>query len=423
MSNKLWPIKSDTSCLLKWGWSTVWLDKGKSLSCHRCRPNDFTLEEFDFHNTPGQIADREKMLAGEWPGDGTGCEYCRDVEQSGGLSDRQFQLKQLADPGLVPPELQDDPTATRVTPTMLEVWFRNTCNMSCVYCYPEFSSQIETEYKKFGNPFKKVGITEIYSGDSITKLSADAYHEMKEKLWKYLATDDNYKKLRRYHILGGEPFLLQELDESIEFFERHPNPNLVFSLITNLNSPPKVIEKYVDRFQKLATNGNIWKLQITGSLDCWNSEQEYVRWGLDLKRWEENFKMFAEKEWTIMSINSVLSALTLSGLPALMEKIIEWNRLIPHSEKILWSSNVDVGTTSPLWFGPGYFEQYFDEADKIINDSESDIRLALKGLRSRITARSKDTQKIQQLQDYLTELDLRRKTNWREIFPWLDKSF
>ena len=423
--NKLWPIESDTSCLLKWGWTSLRLDRRTSSSCHRCRPNPITLETFDnFHNTPGQIQDREKMLAGEWPGYGTGCEYCRDVEAVGGLSDRQFHLKVLRDPNLVPQELLKDPITTAVDPTMLEVYFRNTCNMSCVYCGDEFSSQIETENRIHGDAREKVGLTA-----PIRFSKNNAIEDMTRKLWEYLSENNRYKKLRRYHILGGEPFLLQELDQSIEFFRTHPNPDLVFSIITNLNTPQKQIAKYIDRFESLVNNGSIWKLQITGSLDCWNSEQEYVRQGLDLKRWEENFKMFAEKKWTVMSINSVLSALTLSGLPALMEKIKEWNQLIPHSEKILWSSNIDSDVTSPLWFGPGYFEKYIDLACEIVkefdNDKEFDnnIVLALSGIRSRITSRKQDIEKINQLKDYLSELDARRKTNWRETFRWLDKPF
>jgi hypothetical protein len=414
--SKLWPIKSDTACLLKWGWTSLRLDNATSASCHRCRPHSITLDTFDdFHNTPGQISDREKMLDSQWPGDGTGCEYCRDVEAVGGFSDRQFQLSKLQDPELIPQELLTDPTATRVDPTMLEVYFRNTCNMSCVYCGPEYSSQIETEFKHYGDAREKVGIPNPIKFVKNTNVS-----EMTSRLWKYLEENDRYKKLRRYHILGGEPFLLQELDQSIDFFRRNPNPNLVFSIITNLNIPPKQIAKYIERFQSLVDSKSIWKLQITGSLDGWGSEQEYVRKGLDLDRWEENFTMFAEKSWTAMSINSVLSALTLKGLPKLMDKVNEWNKLIPHSEKIMLSSNVNKDLTSPLWFGPGYFEDYLEQSAEKLDTKEAD---ALLGIKKQIESQTQNVDMIKRLQDYLTELDTRRNTDWRKTFSWLDKDF
>src|SRR5258706_809795 len=84
---RLFPIVTDTACQYKWSWSTVFLSRGTTASCHRCKHWPITPETFmDFHNHPGKIGDREKMLAGEWPGNG--CEYCRDVEGAGRPDER-----------------------------------------------------------------------------------------------------------------------------------------------------------------------------------------------------------------------------------------------------------------------------------------------------------------------------------------------
>jgi sulfatase maturation enzyme AslB (radical SAM superfamily) len=50
----------------------------------------------------------------------------------------------------VPPELENDPTALSVTPTILEVFLSNVCNLACTYCVDLNSSQIEQENNKFG---------------------------------------------------------------------------------------------------------------------------------------------------------------------------------------------------------------------------------------------------------------------------------
>jgi hypothetical protein len=47
----------------------------------------------DFHNHPGKIGDREKMLNGEWPGNG--CEYCKKIEDVGGVSERTGYINDL----------------------------------------------------------------------------------------------------------------------------------------------------------------------------------------------------------------------------------------------------------------------------------------------------------------------------------------
>jgi hypothetical protein len=38
-------------------------------------------------------------------------------------------------------------------------------------------------------------------------------------------------------------------------------------------------------------------LQITASSDCWDSEQEYVRYGLDLAQWQRNFELLLNQPW------------------------------------------------------------------------------------------------------------------------------
>ena len=139
MSNQYFPIKTDTACQLKWNWSTIRLYNGITSSCHRVEGDLIGIENFDnFHNTPKKLSDRKLMLQGQWPKGG--CEYCQQIEKSGGTSDRQFHL---AIPNMTPPELESNPEAIEVTPRILEVYFDNVCNMSCLYCWAGFSSKIQ----------------------------------------------------------------------------------------------------------------------------------------------------------------------------------------------------------------------------------------------------------------------------------------
>ena len=142
------PIKTKTACQYKWTWSTVFLSTGTSSSCHRCKGWDVSNMMDDFHNHPGKISDREKMLKGEWPGNG--CEYCKKIEQAGGISERTGFINRS---DLVPPEIEKvklGPYPTKVTPRILEVYFNNLCNQKCVYCSPYFSSLIQHEVEKYG---------------------------------------------------------------------------------------------------------------------------------------------------------------------------------------------------------------------------------------------------------------------------------
>jgi hypothetical protein len=120
--NRVFPIKTATACQLKWNWSTIFLSTEETASCHRTDHHRFDTDQFDFHNTPSKLQDREHMLNGQWPE--RGCSYCQDIEQAGGQSDR---ITNLDFPGVhAPPELAINSTATSVTPRILEVYFDNT---------------------------------------------------------------------------------------------------------------------------------------------------------------------------------------------------------------------------------------------------------------------------------------------------------
>jgi len=146
MSAKYFPIKTETACQLKWNWSTIRLYTGVTSSCQRASYSNITVDNFDsFHNTREKIDARKLMLNGQWPSGG--CGYCQQIEAAGGVSDRMFHT---SIPNMYPLELDNNSLAVEVTPTILEVYFDNVCNMSCIYCWDGFSSKIQQENIKFG---------------------------------------------------------------------------------------------------------------------------------------------------------------------------------------------------------------------------------------------------------------------------------
>lgn len=423
---QIFPIKVVPACLLKWSWSSVYLHTGTSASCHRTNHYSIDPEKFEeFHNLPEKIKARQLMLDGQWPG--AGCEYCKHIEQSGGISDRMMQLESQMDPCQHPPELDIDATATKVTPTILEVYFKNTCNMACTYCDSYYSSRWEEEDRKFlGHTHNKE-----------TKLAKnDQYNQMVSELWKYLEKNDTYKILRRYHILGGEPFLLTELDDSIAFWNSHPNINLTFGIISNLNIPTDRFQKYIDQFERLVLDNKIWKLQITASLDAWGPQQEYVRYGLDLALWQRNFELLVSKPWVTLSINSTMSSLTIKHMPQLIKNINHWNSLrgpeehtVDHvfNEPIQHSFQTVIGNIdNPYIFGDGVFNDALDEILDLMptnNSIQKSAKTHMQSIADALVKSKRDLKQIEKFKAHLDSLDQRRQTNWRSVFAWLDKSF
>jgi organic radical activating enzyme len=420
--SKIFPIKSDTACLLKWGWSTIFFHSGSTASCHRTKKYTIDPDAFDtFHNLPEKIQARQNMLDGQWPG--AGCEYCRDIELTGGVSDRQMQLEMQQDPDLSPPELAANPAATSVTPTMLEVYFNNTCNMKCIYCGPHHSSAWENENRQFQE------LSGLFTPEvlSVSRSQNNPnYQSMVDDLWKYLSKDDRYNKLKRYHILGGEPFLMPEMDTSIDFWNNHPNPNLTFAVITNLNIPHQRFRNYMDRFKDLIFQNKIGQLQITASIDSWGPQQEYARFGLDSDLWKINFEYVLKETWTQPSINSAISALTIKQMPVLLHMINLWNKAVNDDRKIVHSFNTSSNLDSIYNFGSDVFA---DDFIKILSLMPEDTniqrsqKIAMQGIQNKYSQCQHSPQKINHFKSYLDILDQRRKTNWRVLFPWLDQDF
>jgi organic radical activating enzyme len=387
-----------------------------SASCHRTTQYKFDLDSFDdFHNLPEKQRDRQLMLDGQWPGNG--CEYCKKIEVAGGYSDRNFNNEKLQN--VTPIEVLINPTATSVVPKMVEVYFDNTCDLKCVYCGPHYSSAWQAENKKFGDwKYDTVYLNSSYQ-------VADNRRAYVEKFWAWW--DRNYDQVTHFQLLGGEPFFQQEFDECLDFVEQRSNPELFFNIVTNLNcSTDRLISK-IERFKKITQDGKMKTLQITGSIDCWGAEQEYVRYPLDLERWEKNFEYLVSQDWIVLNINSAISSLSVKTMPDLMSKLNSWRKKRPIYQNFMTIQ--DPQPLNPDYFGGNVFVEDFK---KIISTMEETVKLDswyeqfltyMNGISRQVAASSPNVPKLKEMYAYLNELDRRRGTNWPELFPWLTIEF
>lgn len=402
LPQRVFPIKTDTACQLKWNWSTIFLTSETTASCHRTNHHRFDTSEFDFHNTPSKQHDRKQMLEGKWPD--SGCDYCRSIEQSGGNSDR---ITNLNFPGMhAPIELDQDLTAIKVTPRILEVYFDNTCNLKCLYCGPHFSSLWDAENVKFGQPaFNK----------------SKNIDQNKQKLFAWLK--DNSKHLTVFNILGGEPLYQAELEQCLDLFEKYPASELKLQIFTNLNAKLSHVQKIVTRVKSLIDQGCLREFEVTASLDCWGPEQEYVRYPLNLQQWEQNFNYLLEQKWINLIIGSTVTPLTIKTLPALLEKINGWNQIRP-----VYHYQNSVNGPSYMFidiFGD-IFQQDFEYALTFkpgLTPEQIASRNYLQGIAKQSAHNQPNVIEITKLFNFLNQNDQRRNTSWPDVFPWLVVEF
>lgn len=395
----------DPVCLYKWTWSTIHLYLGTTSSCHRCSFDKLSIDDYgNFHNTPKKLSDRQFMLSGNWPTGG--CEYCRKLEDTGGVSDR-LDINQWGKERFVPPETKTNSKQVNLTPTMVEVYFNNTCNMSCIYCNSMFSSVWESEDKKYGlNEYNTRHLEQ----------SRKNYPALLEAHWKWMK--ENAKNLKRYHILGGEPFFQQELEQNINFFLENPCPDLSVAIFSNLKVDNLKLKGILDKIYYLIKNNHVNNFSIICSLDAWGPQIEYVRSGLNLKKWEENFTTILNNYPLIgLSIHSTLTSLCMPTYPDLCKKISEWHkvRLIDQSASFVDNKphlHVDA-------FPVGFFAKEFEAAREYTPINE--LKTKLVGMEKRVDSVKESKDNIKLLKEFLTDLDKKRGTNWKPLWPWLDQ--
>jgi organic radical activating enzyme len=411
MHGNVFPIVNDAACVFKWTWNTFRLYDAGSSSCHRVTPVKVSLDQFDnFHNTPEVLDDRKKMLTGHWPV-GRGCEYCENVEKQGGASDRTYHNNI---PGLTPVDF--DPAGDqKITPRIVELYLTNTCDLACVYCFPQYSSRINEELRKYGS--YPIGI------DPSVQISQRDQYFAAWLNW----VDRNYQHLDRISILGGEPLLQKELWSILEMIATKQNRNLTISINTNLNSRPEIVKRFVAVGRELLVNKNIKKIHIDASLDCWGPQAEFIRHGLNLDQWQENFEYLIQQRWLEVSVHHVITSLSINTTLDLQSRIAEYkiqNPKITQDYHVVDSGQEEI--FHPNMFGGSFFKSKLDELVKhfpMTTDWDAEMQKRLIGICMMIDSAEPDRSRLAKLRATLDMIDHRRNTDWRKLFPHIEQYF
>ena len=403
--NKLFPIQNDAACVFKWSWLTYYMSMNQINMCHRT--GDFHMGSMrfeDFNKHPKLIEERKRMINNQWPK--TSCNYCKRVEDVGSTSERQVFSKA---PNWTPHEINvNDFIPEEVTPRIMEVYFRNACNLACTYCSPIFSSKIANEIKKFGPISTKYGL------DGKLNLQ-DGYKERKEEFWEYMRKHSH--KISFFHILGGEPFYQKEFEECLEFLESKEHPDLVVKVFSNLSHTPKKFEKKISLIRDLIAQNRLKGFEIVCSIDAWGEEQKIARYGIDLEQWKRNFNILVNEPHITLSVHSTLCPLTMPTAYQLTEMVNEARKIQP---RITQSYNIiaDPIFLDPCVFGK-HMEKDFNKLIKVIPKHAQDTIKVVEGFRDKVVSSETNKELMLEFFNYMEEICRRRKLDWRSTYPQL----
>lgn len=305
-------------CLAKWKQVTIHLGVGKTHSCHHPSPHKIPLEELKtnpgaLHNTLFKKEQRKKMLNGERPKE---CDYCWRIEDNNNHSDRYYKS---SEEWALPyhNEIAKMTGNEDVYPSYLEVNFSNVCNMSCVYCGPEFSSKWVEDLKKNG-PVKVLEGTKhekwTNGFQDLTELIPNRdENEYVTAFWKWFP--EAYKHLKTFRITGGEPLMSKQTFRSMDWFIENPNLDMEFAVNTNLSVPKKLWDQFYEKLKEL-NNNKVKKITIFTSTEGWNERAEYTRRGMNSSLLMERYEQILQLgiRCVVMSAFNILSVTSFKNL-------------------------------------------------------------------------------------------------------------
>ena len=315
---------SPTFCMAKWHHTTIYLQTGETHSCYHPRPHKIPLEEViidasALHNTSQKKLERLEMLNGGKP---SGCQYCWNIENMGDdyVSDRKERNVTIYTPERYM-QIKKGAWDQNINPEYIEISFGNECNFKCGYCHPKHSSSYHKEIKDFG-PYEMV---KNHRNDiNWFKVYEEETNPYVEAWWRWWP--EVSKTLNILRITGGEPLLQSSTWRLLEDLDKNPLPNLELNINSNFGVKPILIDRLVDRVNKLIEEKKIKSFKMFTSIDTWGKPAEYIRTGLDLELWERNFNKYMSDTKLPITFMITFNILSVTTFQSLLEKILEWRK-------------------------------------------------------------------------------------------------
>ena len=333
---------SSTFCAAKWYNATIWLNHGRTVSCHHPAAHTIPISEIKYnpsaiHNTAYKKEMRRQMVNGERPQE---CKYCWDVEDlsdTGIFSDRIY--KTVIHDGFIDKETITNSIYDDVKLRTLEVSFDSTCNFACAYCSPTFSTTWQKIVKKHG-PMEGISSPDVFqyqTEDGLWKSEKfkkdeNPYIDAFWKWWPELSTS-----LEELRITGGEPLMSTDVWKLIDVIIEHNKTKrpIKLAINTNLGAKDDLIDKFANAAAILGTDLNIYT-----SGEAFGKPAEFVRNGLAWEKWVSNCeRLLSGPKLSSFVIMTTVNALSFYTLNDFCNLIYEWKQRFPH-QRISLSGNI-----------------------------------------------------------------------------------
>jgi hypothetical protein len=336
-------------CLAKWTQVTMHLQLGHTHSCHHPKTHKIPLTELErnpsaLHNTRFKKQKRKEMLEGKRPSE---CDYCWNVEDtSDRFSDRTFKSSESWSYPYMK-EIKELGWREDFNPKYVEVSFSNACNFKCSYCGPAYSSKWMEEIEKYGAypTTDRFNDLEYLIEENKKPYKQTEFNPYVEAFWKWWP--DLYKDLHTFRITGGEPLMSKDTWDVLDYIINNPNPNrkLNLAINSNLGVPDKLIDKFIEKIQRICDEDRVNEFIIFTSVDTWGDQAEYIRNGLVFNKfWDNVNKVMTKCPRVNLTFMSTYNALSVPNYDKLIEGIYDLKKEYGSADRY-WNSAVFLDTS------------------------------------------------------------------------------
>jgi len=297
---------SDTFCIMPFR-EIYSNNEGRYKLCCHADSSEFKVEDytpFEYFFSDQMENTRLKFLSNEKP---KVCDICWKTEKLNGKSWRQIYN-----------EMYGEKYKNIKISLKLQGIGTNFCNLSCYMCHPENSSTKDNETKEI---FTDNEISKVWFDGKSKTVNFKRYNEIVENILK------NIHHIDIIRLLGGEPL---QLPKHWELLKRIPdeaakNIRILYDTnLTNLTWKNYSLDWVRKKFKEV-------KLGI--SCDHFGKKLEYIRYPIDVKKFEENLKKIKDDNYNHI-MNLTVGILNIQDLHQIKKyyndkgMIIEFNNIV-----------------------------------------------------------------------------------------------
>lgn len=291
-------MKNNFYCPQKWYWLTVDPERQSLASCCTAKFQKIDISWLkknpgQIFNTPDLKQDRRDMLDNIPV---KGCEVaCWTPERLGIPSHRQVTNTNLVDKPYTTDAAQD--------PVTLHITMGSDCNLTCSYCTKRFSSAWLRDINENPNYISNYSEDDRFKIESVDKLKLKLSIKDIEKSDAYniiLSEALKFKNLKSAQIVGGEPFLYNNLIDVVTKISA-TTIEIFTGLGVNHNRFEKILSQLPDNVVIVVSAENVGELH------------EFNRYGNSYQNFLRNLNIISKLGFKY-KFASVISNVTIHGL-------------------------------------------------------------------------------------------------------------